>query len=160
MTKQKPALRLEQYFLSEVSVKANPDYEFGASDGCRPPSISADVKYDEGDKLLFAVDFHAANSDGGKSVPYEFNISMFATFRADIDINDKKLFAVTIRNSMSILYGAARDFLLTVTARGPWAGYMLPTVEPKDLLKSVSITKVENKTEGNTASHKTAHASS
>lgn len=66
------------------------------------------------------------------SAPYDFGISIFGTFlcvfpedsSAEDLLQFKRLFYV---NASSMLYSAARDHLLTLTALGPYGPFVLPT---------------------------------
>lgn len=67
-------------------------------------------------------------TDGKKDIPiaYKVHLVVIGTFTvAESWPDPEKLIEI---NGASILYSAAREFLITVTSRGPYGALMLPTI--------------------------------
>ena len=138
-----PPLQLKSYFYTTISVSANKNFD--------PNDIKNEIPIE-----LKVNNFLARTDD--ESRVYELRLEIFVEQKSDIAIpytanlevvgifdvssvvqeeNVEKLLKVT---GSSMLYGMARDFLLTVTSRGPWSPLMLPTVsflseKPKESLE-------------------------
>jgi preprotein translocase subunit SecB len=60
--------------------------------------------------------------------PYQLEIQVVGFFEVAADFpaeNMEKLVGIT---GSSLLYSAAREFILTITSRGPWPAIFLPTI--------------------------------
>lgn len=128
-----PPLRLENYFFTDVSLKANPNYRFeDFKDGKMDFSVKTNVRggthKEDSNKYQVILDVKIEPQDE-RPLPYDVSLSLVGFFDVDtsmpLPVPADDLVRVT---GPSILYSAAREFLLTLMGRGPWAPMMLPTV--------------------------------
>lgn len=124
---QPARLQLETYVFEEISVRSNRD-----APGDAVPDVSAEPEFlrHETDPALYQVRLTiACGGDEGAPTPYTVRAVVRGLFRIDLDRTDAQSRNMLISNtSVSLLYGAARDFIMTVTARGPFEPLLLPAV--------------------------------
>lgn len=79
--------------------------------------------------------------------PYRFVAGLFGVFFCSNEL-PKEIDAETLVgvNGTSILYGVARDLILTISEKGPWGGVTLPTMSFTDFRSML-----ENEGEGETS---------
>ena len=126
----KPPLRLETYYFTSVSVSADPCYE--PKEGITPTvTIDTDVGLgqhsDDPKWWMVTLGVHA-KSPGEKPIPYNMDLEVVGFFRVEPEVEKGKAPLLVQANGAAILYSAAREFLLTITGRGPWPPIALPTV--------------------------------
>ena len=68
--------------------------------------------------------------------PYDIDMQCVGFFRVHPDYPQDRAGKLVAVTGASILYSGVRDFVMTISARGPWGPFMLPTtsfidVEPK-----------------------------
>ncbi|MDU9049525.1 MAG: protein-export chaperone SecB [Candidatus Electrothrix sp. Rat3] len=120
-------LRLNNYFFPVVQVVANPKYR-NAEEQPEPrfritPSIA---KNDENGLYQVSVDIHLLQEDEKVPVPYSIHLVAFGFFEVHPEWPEpEKLLFI---NGSTILYAAAREYLITVSSRGPWGAATLPMV--------------------------------
>ncbi|MEZ4599136.1 MAG: hypothetical protein R2940_05035 [Syntrophotaleaceae bacterium] len=131
--------KLDDYFFPEISVKANPKYIPGSSSAEPSARISMQSSFgeDEEDSIRVVLTVKA-ESDGEGEVPYNVKIVGVGDFTLRFLEKDKgnseeekkalrkKVEERIHYNGMSILYGALRDLIMTLTSRGPWEPVLLP----------------------------------
>jgi preprotein translocase subunit SecB len=86
------------------------------------------VNTDDDDKSRYQVSLEitALPEDEDKVVPYSVHLIAVGLFTVDENWDDpEKLMRVT---GASILYSAAREFIITITSRGPWPPMILPSI--------------------------------
>jgi len=65
----------------------------------------------------------------GQSVPYRFSLSLVGFFACKVGFPSAEQEEIFVRvNGSSILYGAAREIVRSLTAPGPWGEVILPTL--------------------------------
>ncbi|MBI5688310.1 MAG: protein-export chaperone SecB [Verrucomicrobia bacterium] len=67
-------------------------------------------------------------SPAGKKASYTGHIDLVGLFRINDQWPAEKIEKLVRVNGPSILYGAARELVANLTARGPWPMVMLPTL--------------------------------
>lgn len=119
-------LRLDKYFFPKVSFTANPGFIKDEED--LQPSMAVDVKGGygfQGEKIEAVLEIVVRQENDHDQIPYFIDLMAVGQFTMiDGKEPDNKFMAT---NSLAILYGAAREFVLSVTSRGPWQPLMLPT---------------------------------
>lgn len=127
-------LQLEHYFFAEVHCKASPEppepdeENFGPAD---PAQFSTELKMFKGesDPNYYQIQLEIKSADEVASgAAYEILLHVIGYFRVNPDFTHDQLEHLVQINGASVLYSAARDFVLTLTSRGPWGPLMLPTV--------------------------------
>jgi preprotein translocase subunit SecB len=127
-----PALDMERYFFSDVQIKANLglseedinsgkafNYDFSAK---------IDILGNDDDKTVYMVKLSLTNDNTTDSRAYDIHLTVAGVFRFPENAPEDKINKLLQVLAPSILYGAARDFLLTITSRGPYPAAYLPTI--------------------------------
>ncbi len=120
-------LQLKEYFFPVVQVVANATFN-DKNDAVETtyniePSL---VKSDENNLYQIAIDISSSADDEQDKLPYVVHIVAVGIFEINPEWDEpEKLLYI---NGSSILYSAAREFLITITSRGPWDALYLPSV--------------------------------
>ena len=72
----------------------------------------------------------------GQAFPYSFLIELVGLFDGS-DLPEEKREALVVANGASLLYGAARELLLTLSMRNMMGGLMLPSVSFESVGKEI-----------------------
>lgn len=126
-------LSLVNYYYTSIEVRANEDISEDDLSNDKPFGCGVNVKVSCGRAESSETDFMVSlrielKEMKGKLKSYDGELSMVGFF----EINP--LFPVEERKKLlsiagpSILYSSARDFMQTLTSRGPWPALMLPTI--------------------------------
>lgn len=123
---RRSALRLETYFLEDVGVRAN--LACNADVEAADPEVATQFLLHPDDAASFQVVLSLTQDDDRQ--PYTYHLTMRGFFRFNGETApNKKLRDQLITNSgPTLLYGAARDILLGLSARGPFQPILLPSV--------------------------------
>lgn len=119
-------LRLEGYFFSHVEVKAHADGDPEADPQLR--TVSELGKDEEDGRYLVTVRVDMSRAEGSANPSYTGLMEVRGFFRPLEGYPAERCDEMVYVNGSSILYGAAREMLLNLTARGPWPSVMLPSV--------------------------------
>lgn len=122
-------LVLKEYFFPVFQVVALP--KFSADRDVSDLEYSVDVgllKAEKGNEYQLSVEIRTADFEKSDENQPSYDINLVAL--GIFEVNPKwpepeKLVKI---NGASILYSAAREFLITITSRGPWGAVTLPTV--------------------------------
>jgi preprotein translocase subunit SecB len=120
-------LQLEEYFFPHVKVSADP--EAVGPDGTAKCDFGINVNSiktaDETGSFQVSLVISSSPESEKQRIPYSIELAVIGFFRVSPDWPDPhKLLEI---NGASILYAAAREFIITITSRGPWGAFMLPT---------------------------------
>jgi preprotein translocase subunit SecB len=131
-------LSLEEYFVEEAVVRANPDYK-GQGDELGPGQVKVDLAIRrKGLGRDFMISMKLELNKGKKAFsisPYYvfLDITGYFTFQENTAPNTMdKMIAF---NGPAILYGVARGVVAQVTGNGRHGKYVLPTINFVELLK-------------------------
>jgi preprotein translocase subunit SecB len=130
----KSPLEISSYFFPAVSVAA--DAEFKPAEDTSPPHIEVKVSVDhvENNTYQVALEITFGPENEEKKQPYAIEMIAIGIFHVAPDFPDpEKLMRL---NGAAILYGAAREFLITITSRGPWGAVTIPSISflrPEDI---------------------------
>ncbi len=129
-----PPIRLLDQHYDRVSVEAAPDHVPGEGPGWELRTTVTLRQNPENERTwVVFLEITLGQEDGKPRVPYELQARAVGAFETHPKLaaeDAAKLVAVT---GTSILYSGLRDFLATITARGPWGPFLLPTVSFRDL---------------------------
>jgi preprotein translocase subunit SecB len=120
-------LLLENHFLTKVELHAtraeNVAKEFDIT--CRPF-----VSRQEGEALRWNVVLRVEIKSQKNAAPaaYEGKIEFFGTFSVDPAFPEERRDQLVRVNGSSILYGAVRELVANLTARGPYPMVRLPSI--------------------------------
>lgn len=122
-----PPLRLEQSFFSRILVESSPSPVDDAE-----PEVETSVRIARSpdDETIWMVNLQlGCDKEGDCLAPYRIDVQVHGIFTVDHPREDEAATAQMVgTNGASILYSAAREYLLLVTSRGPWGPFHLPTV--------------------------------
>ena len=127
-------LQLDHYFFAEMHCKASPeppDHDVDNFGPVDPAHFSTEVRMFKGESDPNSYQIQLAVKTVEESAPdaaYDLLLHIIGYFRVDPDYEHERLEHLVQINGASVLYSAARDFVLTLTSRGPWGPLMLPTV--------------------------------
>ncbi len=122
-------LLLKSYFFPVISVVANPKWSQDPVDSELDLNLKVqnDLYVSKGTENNFQVRVAITiDSTETKPAPYDVLLIVIGTFGTVPDFPEKETL-VKISGS-SILYGAAREYLATITGRGPYPPLLLPSV--------------------------------
>lgn len=121
-------LSLDTYFFPLVSVLADPQYR-QETDVAQPDYSTKVSVGHEPDNSRYQVVLEVLSEPESEEMRQAYSVHLVAIgfFRVDPSWPDDPFKLLHI-NGASILYGAAREFLITITARGPWGQIVLPSV--------------------------------
>jgi len=115
-------IKLDEYFFPVVQVVADPSAEDKEQE--LDYKIEVSLSHDK-EKKLYQVAIEITSIQDDKAHQYAINVVAIGIFRVDKRFKDiNKLLYI---NGASMLYSAAREFLITITSRGPWGAVTLPT---------------------------------
>lgn len=127
-------LRLEWYFIKELRVAWQPEFDPSESSAVSVSDLSVEVvpSQNQEDPFKWAFEVSIALEDNtGKRFPYVFHIALAGFFEiskvyAEKNPDGAELLAIV--NGPAVLYSAAREHITTLTSRGPYPEVILPTV--------------------------------
>jgi preprotein translocase subunit SecB len=128
-----PPFRIVDYIFPEVECSACLDFpsDNSAQDD---PMVNIDatqaVKQDDENMHRLSLEIRFGGDD--RTVPYRGRVKVVGIFEVRPDCPDKD--EIVRINGGSLLYSAAREFVLSITSRGPNPPLLLPTIRflPED----------------------------
>lgn len=121
-------LQLENYLFTEISVKANPAYRV-SSEEAHIPEVKATVRVlqnkDASDKWLIFLDITIFGS--AKNGPYDISLGMMGDFLVKEESQGIPVEKIVAVWGPTLLYSAAREYILATTGRMPWGALIIPT---------------------------------
>ena len=135
-------LSLDTYFFPVVSVHADPQFQQD-TDLVEPYYLTkVGVEHEpDNNRYQVVLEIISEPESDEKRQAYSIHLVAIGFFRVDPSWPNDPIKILRI-NGASILYGAAREFLITITARGPWGQIILPSVS---FMKEDDIPLKENK---------------
>lgn len=124
-------LRLETYFFPKVQIEANPEYSPEAAPAEQDIELGVNLglvsSKEQPTKYQLMLDIEKITVKSGM-LPYRILLEAVAIFSVDPDLKHPDIKKLVQINGASMLYSAARELILTITGRGPWGSFQLPTV--------------------------------
>ena len=121
MKRMDTPLQLDEYFFPHVKVSADPE-ALGTEVSAK---CDFGVKVDGEGSYQVSLVISSSSESEKKRTPYSIELVAIGFFSVSPEWdNPVKLLKI---NGASILYAAAREFIITITSRGPWGAIMLPT---------------------------------
>lgn len=120
--------RLKDYFFFHQEVRANPSYDRENPGTLSAPNVHLKVHPPQGDISSVSIELLVTMEEQeGVNNPYSFLIGAFAILEPECELNsDTLLLAQSI--GYQVLYGAVRERVADMTARGPWGGIILQAI--------------------------------
>jgi preprotein translocase subunit SecB len=123
-----PPLRLEHYFFEEISVATSLDES--SLEAVPDDAVHAEAEFLANceEPSLFQVVLRVSTSPKAKNLPYAVTLKARGLFKiTDPQIAQKERDALITNGAAAILYGAARELLVSLTSRGPARPFILPS---------------------------------
>jgi len=124
-------LQLKSYFFTDISIKVNPDFNSNIDNpDLGELGLNVSVTSSEQEENLFQVDLEIRiePKEDKNIFPYQIKLVTVGIFEISPKWPKEKVMDLLKITGASILYSAAREFLLIITSRLPWKPVMLPTV--------------------------------
>jgi len=130
----KPVLfHLRRYFVIQSSFKANREFDCNRLEEIGL-DVDATMYQSKKQKNVWNITITIKTKDGTnpETCPYLFEVTHFGVFICPqylkMSKDEKEAFRKLLYvNGCSVLYGAAREFIRSMTASGPYPPYILPT---------------------------------
>jgi preprotein translocase subunit SecB len=126
-------LQLADYFLTELSLKANPDFDTSKpSDDCvealvvTPHYAQTKDNGEHGTEWLVSLEISQTIPDSA-NLPYAFTLRIQGTVAASQHLSGARLQRAMHANGPAMLFGAAREIIRAATGRGPWSAVIIPS---------------------------------
>ncbi len=125
----KSPLQLERYFFDDIIVGAvREDVPGDAEHDVKTETKLARNNEDE-HRWRLELRIHTDQKEGNPPPRYDLGLRAIGYFRDSFeDLDEDKRARLVSVNGASILYSAAREFVLMITNRCPHGGYWLPTI--------------------------------
>ena len=129
-----PPLQLEELFYDQLVVTAR----HGAAPAKEPEgNLRTDARFSHStdDDRLWRVELEVGlGADAGSPPPkYEVAVHAVGVFRIHPEFPEEAIPKLVGITGTSIVYTSVRDFLMTITSRGPWGVLLLPTTSFTDV---------------------------
>ncbi|MDL1965777.1 MAG: protein-export chaperone SecB [Candidatus Desulfofervidus auxilii] len=123
-------LQLKNYFFTDISIKVNPHFNPNIDNPDGELGLNVSVTPHEQEKNLFQVDLEIRlePKEDKNIFPYQIKLVTVGIFEVSPKWPKEEVMDLLKITGASILYSAAREFLLIITSRLPWKPVMLPTV--------------------------------
>lgn len=125
-------LQLERSFFAKVHIEANPSYLPGQSDELQDNieiTVSLNVGQHQQDPSRYQVRLSIDKIEGKETqLPYIISLQIVGLFQVDEAFKADNIQHLVEINGASMLYSAAREQVLSITGRGPWGAFQLPTL--------------------------------
>lgn len=121
-----PPLQLERSFYDQLSLSAIPEHERGKG-GYEVQTTVQLQAGDSGRRWLLSLTI-ATKAKPGPPPPYEIHLKCNGFFSVPVPKeNEEETARLVGVTGSSMLYSAAREYVLLLTSRGPWGPLQLPT---------------------------------
>lgn len=130
-------LRLESYYIDKLTFAVNPQYwqdNDENDESCRFAAenhveVDTEILQHGIEKTLFQITMSVKLTDtAAAKTPYHISLAMNGIFRIEDGTDEETLDRFLTNAGATILYGAAREFVMQLTARGPAGPIILPAV--------------------------------
>lgn len=122
----KSPLELKRHLFTFVSVKANPA---GKSDG--PLHMDQNINFSRvpasSNQWNLELELKLTSENPDKPFFYEIQVQLVGTVEVDPQFPEDKKEQLAVANGLGILYGAAREMVINLTARSVYGPMLLPT---------------------------------
>ncbi|MGA9852121.1 MAG: protein-export chaperone SecB [Gammaproteobacteria bacterium] len=142
-------LQLDAYVFTKILVEANTDYlpekQEEIEDSEINFSLQITVGKDNDNPLRYQIEIHISDFKPKKSgfLPYKIDAKVVGIFSVDPDFKHDDLEHLIHINGASMLFGAAREYILMVSGRGPYGPFKLPTINLIPTVKSGEEKQIE-----------------
>jgi preprotein translocase subunit SecB len=138
-------IMLENYFVTELTLTANKDFDPEKAPDLDLESFKVTPTHlpDEKDKRHWQVTLRIQHQPTVEApAPYAFALVLVGFFAVHPDVPEETIERVVKTNGSSMLYGAAREIVRSLTAQGPFGQVVLPSLsfyQPKPTIAEESV---------------------
>lgn len=125
---------LEHLFYPSASVKANYNFNRKHTD-TEPQEPQSNIYMAPRDQEhSIQMSLQVVVQSDSPADPYDIDLLIVGHFSGDPSLDPKEFAEQTVMSGPNILYGAARERIMSLTSRSAWGEYVLPAVvfEPSD----------------------------
>jgi preprotein translocase subunit SecB len=149
-------LQMEAYFLTDLHVSANKDFDVKKEPDIKDKDILVDVEClaNKDDQHKWQVLLKVQLQPPAEAnVPYRFTLELVGLFTVLKGFPEDRIERLIRTNASSMLYGVAREVVRDFTSRGPYLGLILPSAsfyepEPKEKTAAKPVAKPIAKKKG------------
>lgn len=119
-------ISIERYFFTRFSVISNPDHtpdESGLINAQVDSSLN--INQQENGDAYIATQRVKLIADDNSSLPYSLDIECIGFFKVEPSLEEGKRLQMVAAVAHSVLFAAARDAVLTATARQVWGAFSI-----------------------------------
>ncbi|OPY00747.1 MAG: Preprotein translocase subunit SecB [Syntrophorhabdus sp. PtaB.Bin047] len=131
MNSSPPSLKIDQYFVDEIHVKANPEYQ-EPKKGTHEAKLTASMNVKRRGKLpefMITIELQVNKSEADfKANPYYVFLRITGFFSFAKGTDEQMIEKMIPLNGLAILYGIARGVVAQATANSMHEKFILPTV--------------------------------
>jgi preprotein translocase subunit SecB len=139
-------LQLEMHYFSKVMVEADPCFQpKDDEDQLLGVATQVELMQHREDPLRWQVVLNVSTqAPEGQTIPYKIDLQAVGFFVVAPEVEEGRRPKLVRANGSAILYSSAREFLLTITGRGPWGPVYLPTTnflgpqKPKEVQQQIA----------------------
>lgn len=119
-----PTLQLQRYFFAKVAIEAQPDGR--DNPGKVDTELEVARSKDNPDEFMVVLTVKLVNAEE-KHAPYCGEVVVIGYFQ--LQPGNPKPEASVAKAGAAMLYGAAREMITNITARGPWPAIQIQIVD-------------------------------
>ena len=123
-----PMLQLEKYFYPNISVKANPEFKAEKKGFSGKLSVKANLVSLSKEERRWEVSLTIKTVPENQPIPYRFELETVGVFTVSPNFPEAETEELVRIGGSSLLYSAAREFLLILSSRGPLGAINLPSM--------------------------------
>lgn len=117
-------LRLRDYFFTRVNVESNPQYLYEESTTVTD-RVRAFIRKQDEDRVYSCTVRLELDDDNSQNFPYKYHFEIFGIFEGAEGETEKIISQIAREQGTSLLIGAIREKLSSLTGDGPWPRFVL-----------------------------------
>ncbi len=123
-------LQLESHVFTRIHMDACEDPECLEVEGARQFQVNTQCQQhnEEPSRWMVTIRVSVSQKDGEPCPPYIFDIEAVGFFQVAEEYPAEKKAPMVKANAPAVLFGAVREMIANITARGPYPRFDLPTV--------------------------------
>jgi preprotein translocase subunit SecB len=121
-------LHLDSYFFTKILMEACPQGCDSEGDGTLGSYLEFSRHQDDTSKWMVQLGIRKMEDEDEGCPEYTFELEVVGLFEVDNEYPTEKVESMVRANAPAVLYGAIREMVANLTARGPFAAVELPTV--------------------------------
>ena len=127
-------LQLKQHLFTIVNVRANPDGTTKGKVQLNQHVVHLPVK-GKPNHWQVELNIRHLSCDAKRPFCYDFELHVVGIVEISDTVEKEKRETIAAVNGLSLLYGAAREMVLNITARAPHGPFCLPSLNFAEVLK-------------------------